>query len=173
MNCRPIRNRRTRRNNDRRGAVVVEFAIVVPVLMILLLGLITVSQMCQMSIVMQNAMRQGARLSGMERKGILADGQTTNEKMTLDIQNFLNAAGYNGDGATVAITDPDTGATMDLDNPGNDFKLFESALDLPLSDSDEQGAGEQGAGNQESGEDSWSMSRTYVFRNARAPSLCD
>ncbi len=159
MVCRSMREFRMRRHSDRRGAVVVEFAIVVPVLVILLLGLVTVSQMCQTSIVMKNALRQGARLAGMDRKGILADGQSTNEKIALDIQNFLEAAGYNGDDATISITHPDTGETLDLDDPANDFELFEVTLELPISGSD--------------GGDPWAVTQTYVFRNARAPTLCD
>jgi Flp pilus assembly protein TadG len=144
--------------------VVVEFAVVAPVLLTLMLGLIYASQLYQMSITLHNAARQGARLAGVDREDILLDGQSTNEKITQDIKHFLTASGCNGEAATVTITNPETGAEINLDDPINNFELFEITIDVPL---DLWGHGG------DSGGESCSMTRNYFFRNTRAPVLFD
>ncbi len=155
------RGRRSRAK--RRGAVAVEFAVIAPVLVTLLLGMAACSKLYQASIAVQNAARQGVRLAGMDRRAVLDGDQSTNDKIIEDIQNFLTAAGFPGEHATVSITHPDTGQEMDLDDPNNEFELFETTIEMPLTwlegDDPPEGA--------------LTITRSYVFRNARPASLCD
>ncbi|MFW5693274.1 MAG: TadE/TadG family type IV pilus assembly protein [Thermoguttaceae bacterium] len=147
-------------DRDRKGAAAVEFAIVAPVLVVFLLGTIEVSNYCDMSTTLQASLRQSARLAGMDRDGILGAGQSTNEKITLDIQNFLSACGLPGQDTVVSITDPDTGAAMDLDAPEAEFELFEVTATIPFNTDWVYGV-PQG------------MTRSYVFRNARGATICN
>lgn len=72
----------------RRGAAVVEFAAVAPVLFLLIFGMIEFGRMVMVQQVLTNASREGARV------GIL-DG-ATNSEVTNVVQNYLNAANING-----------------------------------------------------------------------------
>jgi Flp pilus assembly pilin Flp len=145
---------------DRKGAATVEFAIVAPVLVVFLLGMIEVSSFCEMSTTLRTSLRQAARLAGMDRDGILGSGQTTNEKITLDVQNFLTACGLPGERTVVAITDPLSGDEIDLDAPESEFQLFTLTATIPY--------GAQWLYGVPKG-----MTRSYVFRNARSATICN
>jgi len=72
----------------RRGAAVVEFAAVAPVLFLLIFGMIEFGRMVMVQQVLTNASREGARV------GIL-DG-ATNSEVTSVVQNYLTAANIKG-----------------------------------------------------------------------------
>ncbi len=72
----------------RRGAAVVEFAAVAPVLFLLIFGMIEFGRMVMVQQVLTNASREGARV------GIL-DGATNNE-VTSVVQNYLTSANIKG-----------------------------------------------------------------------------
>jgi len=55
-----------RRSSDDRGAAAVEFALVLPVLIILLLGLVEFSRVFNVQISLSNAAREGARTMAIE-----------------------------------------------------------------------------------------------------------
>ena len=150
-------NRRTRR---RRGAVTVEFAIVAPVFLTIMMGVSQTSRMFDVQNQLSVAVREGARLAAMDRTGMLADGQTTNQKITQDIHNLLTANGLPGSDADVFIVDPDDHVTpFDLDESANDLKLFELRVELPFSTvSSLAGATYDDA----------TFTAKVVFRNARA-----
>lgn len=155
-----IRTHRNRRDSrDRKGVATVEFAIVAPVLVVFLLGTIEASSFIDRSSTLRASLRQSARLAGMDRDGILSSGQTTNEKIVLDTQNFLSACGLPGDQAIVTITDPLTGDAIDLDAPEAEFALFELTATIPYTSSWLYGVPK-------------GLSRSYVFRNARGATLC-
>ena len=147
-------------DRDRKGAAAVEFAIVAPVLIAFLLGTIEVSNYCDMSTTLQASLRQSARLAGMDRDGVLGADQSTNEKIIQDVQNFLSACGLPGEDTAVSITDPETGADMDLDAPEAEFELFELTATVPF--------GKQWVPGEPQG-----MTRSYVFRNARGATICN
>ena len=154
----PIRSRRAGLKS-RKGAATVEFAIIAPILVVFLLGMIEVSRYCEMSTTLQTSLRQAARLAGMERDGILGSGQTTNEKITQDIQNFLSACGLAGETTVVSITDSLTGDAVDLDAPEAEFELFTLTATIPFDGQWVYGVPR-------------GMTRSYVFRNARGATIC-
>ena len=72
------------------------------------------------------------RLASMDRTGLLQNGQSTNAKITSDIQNMLTANGLPGDEVAVHIVDPiDHTTPFDLDDAANRLKLFELRVELP------------------------------------------
>ena len=88
--------RSCRRN--RRGAAAVEFAVVSPVLFLLIFGMIEYGRMVMVQQVITNAAREGAR------KGVL-DG-TTNSDVTTVVSNYLTSASISGATTTVTPTNP-------------------------------------------------------------------
>ncbi len=85
----------------RRGAAVVEFAVVAPVLILLVFGMIEFGRMVMVQQIITNASREGARvavLDGSTRTGV----ETT-------VQGYLQSGSING--ATVTVSpDPPSGA---------------------------------------------------------------
>ncbi len=61
-----------RRNSDDRGAAVVEFALVLPVLIILLLGMVEFARVFNVQISLSNAAREGARTMAIENDATIA-----------------------------------------------------------------------------------------------------
>lgn len=85
---RPVVHGSRRPAQARRGAAVVEFAAVAPVLFLLIFGMIEFGRMVMVQQVLTNASREGARV------GIL-DG-ATNSEVTNVVNNYLTAANING-----------------------------------------------------------------------------
>lgn len=81
---------------NRRGAAVVEFAVVAPLLFLLLFGMIEFGRMVMVQQVLTNASREGARRA-------VLDGATT-ASVTAAVQEYLSSGGIGG--ATVTV-DPD------------------------------------------------------------------
>ncbi len=141
----------------RRGSVVVEFAFLAPVLVVLVLGMAEASRLLDIQNHLATAARQGSRLAAMDRTDMLGDGQTTNQKITDDIQNFLDACGLPGDQASVIISGVDSpGAPFDLDDPANDLELFQVLVEMPYSAVNPLGSPDA------------TLTAKVVFRNARA-----
>jgi Flp pilus assembly protein TadG len=84
--------RSCRRN--RRGAAVVEFAVVAPVFFLLVFGIIEYGRMVMVQQLITNASREGARRA-------VLDGATTTEVTTV-VGNYLASGGIHG--ATVTVT---------------------------------------------------------------------
>lgn len=147
-------------NRKRRGAAAVEFAIIAPIFVTIALGVSEASRLFEVQNQLAVAAREGARLAAMNRTGLLEDGETTNEKIASDIENYLTASGLPGEDAEVFIVDPnDHTTTFDLDASANDLELFEVRVELPYSSITGTGAG---------GRNDWRFSAKIVFRNARA-----
>ena len=123
---------RPRGRRDRRGAVVVEFALVLPIFMALLLGTIELGRVFEVSQILATAVREGARFASAEKEGFLASGQTANDKVVSDIRNFLTAAGLPGSTATIEISDNEDGGDFDLEDPNNSMKMFRIEISLPF-----------------------------------------
>jgi Flp pilus assembly protein TadG len=153
-----------RRNDDRKGAVAVEFALIAPILLAILVGLIEVSRLYYKKNLMSIAVRDAARLASMDREGILEDGASTNDKVELDLRNFLTAMGLPGHQADVNICHPGTTTEFDLDAPENATELFEVNVSVPIRETLDVDVplltGDQKIGSK------------IIFRNAQAY-LCD
>lgn len=128
-NCRPQNATRSRR-----GAVAVEFAVVAPILVALLFGLIELGRAFEMQNLLEVAAREGARFASMDRDGLLDPGESANTKMVQDVTTMLASNGVPADRITVEIKDfenPDN--DFDLDDPANDLKLFEVRVSVDWS----------------------------------------
>ena len=93
-NGRPRPSRVNAGRKKRRGAAAVEFAIVAPVFLIMIFGLIEFGRLVMVQQVITNASREGAR------NGIL-DGATTSNVQSI-VGNYLETAAISG--ATVTVT---------------------------------------------------------------------
>lgn len=128
--CRPS----SRRCPARLGAVAVEFAVVAPVLLAIVVGLIELSRVYNAQNLLQTAAREGARFASMDRAGMLSDGETANAKLENDVKNYLASTGMDRDSIDVQILDHDNpDQTFNLDDPANDLKLFDVTIEAPYS----------------------------------------
>src|SRR3954463_11222957 len=84
------------------GAAAVEFAIVAPLLVILVLGLIEFGRVLMVQQVLTNAAREGCRTAVLE-------GSTTSDVNTT-VSNYLTASGISGAPAPTVSPDPSTAA---------------------------------------------------------------
>lgn len=147
----------------RRGAVSVEFALVAPVFVTIVLGAVQASKLFDLRNQLAIAAREGARMAAMDRDGLLEPGQTTNQKVEQDVRNFLTANGLPGTDVDIFIVNPSDGTTpFDLDNAANNGELFELRIELPYSSLAGLGGGEG---------DALALSSKVVFRNARATAV--
>lgn len=88
---------------QRRGAAAVEFAVVAPVFLLLVFGMIEYGRMVMVQQVITNASREGARRA-------VLDGATTAEVNTT-VTSYLESASIDGDDATITVTpNPPTNA---------------------------------------------------------------
>jgi Flp pilus assembly protein TadG len=151
--------RRSRENRSRRGAVAVEFAIIAPVLLTLVVGMIEASRLFEAQNLLASAAREGARLAAMDREGLVAAGESTNDKIEDDVRNFLVSQGYDPEDVQVQILHADTDDPFDLDDPENDLELFRLQIQIPYSEYTSQYV---------PGGEEFSLGAEVVFRNGRA-----
>ena len=132
---RGARGRRLGRDCEQRhGAVAVEFAIVAPVLVAILIGLVELSRVFETQNMLEIAAREGARLASMDREGLLSEGETTNERVNQDVKNFLASNGIPADSVQVSVKDAENPEQdFDLDDPANDLRLFEVHVSIDYS----------------------------------------
>jgi Flp pilus assembly protein TadG len=93
--------------------------------MAIVIGLIELNRSIDSRNLLANAAREGARLATINRDGILAEGQSANEKIANDVKNFLAANGLDPTTVNVSVTEPNSNTPFDLDDPANQLKLFE------------------------------------------------
>src|SRR5262249_43089108 len=128
---RPISSPRER---DRRGTATVEFAVIAPIFLILVLGTWEMGTAVRASNNLSAAVREGGRLASMDFTGSLAPNQTANQKVEQDIRAFLNASGLPGSQATITITHADganAGQTFNLGDKNNYLALFKIKATIP------------------------------------------
>ena len=134
---RRIRNREWRQPEmERRGAAMVEFAVIAPLFLTMILGTIELGMGLRASTTLINAVRGGGRLAGMDWSELVEDGQTANQKIVEDIRSFITASGLNGDATTITITsaeEEDFGQPIDLEDPDNDLRLLQIEVEIPYS----------------------------------------
>lgn len=137
MMTKNIRSRKHRRARSRRtGLATLEFALVLPLFMILLLGTIEIGTAIHASQRMLTAARGGARLASMDWTEKLADGETPNDKVEQDIRNLLFASNLPGDAASVTITHAEgsnKGTNFELAADENNLALFRVEVSIPHS----------------------------------------
>ncbi|MFT5527446.1 MAG: hypothetical protein ACI9HK_005428 [Pirellulaceae bacterium] len=133
MSAKQSNHLRPLQRNPRRGAATVEFAVIAPVLMTIVLGVYEVSRTLDMQTTMTQAVRDGARLGAMDRTDFLNPGQSTNEKMIQDVLNVLESNGLNTDYAVVEVLHEASDTEIDLDDPDNEMELFRLRAVLPYN----------------------------------------
>lgn len=151
--------RLSRRFNNRRAAVAVEFAFVAPFLIGTALGIVELTRAYDAQNLIETAAREGARFASMDREGMLGEGETTNSKMINDVKNFLASSGVDPADVAVTVTDAETGEPFDLDDPANDLKLFKVEISMPYSGISYTPVSEA---------NDFAMMASIVFRNGRA-----
>lgn len=155
------RTPRTTRDKQRRGAVSVEFAFVMPVFIIILAGIVQASGLIETKNQMSMAAREGARVAAMNHQGIAGAGQTMNQKVEQDIRNYLKSAGlpYDEEDVDVIICDKDDPETpFDLSDPNNNYELFQIRIEIPYDE----------VGWAPPGYEDYNLAATVTFRNSRA-----
>jgi Flp pilus assembly protein TadG len=98
-----------RKSSDRRGVAAVEFALVAPLFVALLLGIIEFGRMLMVQEILVNAAREGARAA-------IQPGET-DAQVTTVISNYMSAAGIPGYTSTLSptlSTNPAVGAAMTM-----------------------------------------------------------
>lgn len=144
----------------RRGAVAVEFAIVAPVLLAVLFGMIQYGKAFEMQNQLQVAAREGARFASMDHTGMLANGQTANQKLIQEVKSFLATYGVAQNDVTVTVKDhTNPTADFNLDDPKNDLKLFDVKVSVNYS---------KVSMTPVSANNDYALSAKVVFRNGKA-----
>lgn len=119
----------------RRGAAVVEFAIMAPLFLLLVLGVVEMGYALNASNTMYGVVREGGRLASQDFSKNLAPGQTANDKIVQDLRNMLTAAGIDGTDATITIEHADSpGTTFDLEDPDNYLQYFRIRIEIDFED---------------------------------------
>ncbi|MCA9109257.1 MAG: pilus assembly protein [Planctomycetaceae bacterium] len=119
----------------RRGAAVVEFAIMAPVFLTLTLGSIEVGYALNASNTLYGALREGGRLASQDWSTMLAPGETANAKVIQDIKNMLTASRIPGNQVTIEIVHadgPNAGSPFDLEDEDNYLQMFTITGSVPF-----------------------------------------
>ncbi|WP_299461902.1 TadE family protein [uncultured Gimesia sp.] len=133
---------------NRRGVAAVEFALIAPVFLALILGMVAVRRAVHTSTVMDAALAQSGRLASMDAGLQLPAGMTLNDKVILDVRNFLRASGIENDETNLTVTithaddgsgnpldpmpnPPSAGTNFDLSDPANRNRLFRLGIEIP------------------------------------------
>lgn len=133
----PLQSRVTKRDEQRRGAAMVEFAITAPLFLLLIVGTIEIGNALEATTQLGSALREAGRLASMDWTGLINDGDSPNDKVVRDIRSFLTAAGYSGDQVMITITSADgsdMGQPFDLGNPANERRLFKIEASIPYEE---------------------------------------
>jgi len=146
--------------DQRRGAVAVEFAIIAPILVAIVFGMIELGRAFEMKNLLEVAAREAARFASMDRDGLLGSGQTTNQKMIEDVKNMLAANGIDRDNIEVEIKDAENPELdFNLDDPANDLRLFEVRVSIDYANANLLPFGSGG---------NHALSANVVFRNGQS-----
>jgi Flp pilus assembly protein TadG len=115
-----------RRKFGERGAAVVEFAVVVPLLLVLLFGIIEFAIILYDKAMITNASREGAR------RGIVAELTNRQTEITDTVNNYLYAAypstpwliSFGSSDTLTVATDPSDPGALDALNRGENLKVI-------------------------------------------------
>jgi Flp pilus assembly protein TadG len=101
--------RKSMRGGERRGAVIVEAAVILPVLLVMMLGIWEVGRIIQLQQVISNSAREGARFAAA---GKMNGTDVTVTMVQQTVRDYLTTAGFPTaavSGAVISVT-PITGA---------------------------------------------------------------
>lgn len=112
--------------NRRSGMACVEFAVLLPFLMIILVGIVEVGNALRASHSLQGALREGGRLAVAS-----STNDNLNSKVVRDVRAFVYAAGFSGRNVEVTIQDAGTGASVSLGDTSLQGTLVRIAAGLP------------------------------------------
>ncbi len=127
----------TTRRRKRDGVATVEFAILSPFFLLLVLGIMEIGAGFDTGMKLTSAVRDGGRLASMDYTQLTTAGQTVNQKIEADIRNYLTAAGIPGESATITITHadgPKLGQPFDLEDNDNYLALFRLTVEVPYEE---------------------------------------
>lgn len=145
---------------NRRGAVAVEFAVVAPILVAIVFGMIELGRTFEVQNLLDVAAREGARFASIDRTELLDPGESANQKLIEDVKNFLATNSIPKDAITVEIKDHENPTNdFDLDDPANDLKLFEVRISVDFSEVSLRPV---------AAADDHALTAKVVFRNGRA-----
>ena len=154
------RTNKKRMYDTRQGVVAVEFAVIAPVLVAIMFGMMTLNRAFESQNLLEVAAREGARFAAMDRTGMLGEDQSSTDKLKDDIKNFLASNGVPRDNVSVEVKDyEDPTQDFDIDDPDNDLKLFTVDVSVDYSAVSYTPV--------DSGSD-YSLTGSVVFRNGRA-----
>ncbi|MEM1304533.1 MAG: TadE family protein [Planctomycetota bacterium] len=129
-----MKNHARKNKSDRRGAVAVEFAVIAPVLLAIVLGLVEVNRIYETQHLLETAAREGARFAAMDRDGLMSDGQAGNDKLADDVKTFLEANGLPREDIAVEVKDfENPNQDFDIDDPDNELRLFTVEVSIDYS----------------------------------------
>lgn len=114
-------------DTNRRGTATVEFAMVAPLFMTLVLGISEMSRALDVAQNMSAALREGGRLAAMDLEGMVPNGSTAEAKVIADIRNMITASGLDGSKFTITIkhaSGTKVGQDFDFDDPNNYLQYF-------------------------------------------------
>ncbi len=123
-------------HSERRGSATVELALIAPLFIALIMGMLQAGTNFSASQQMYASLRQAGRLASQDFSDKLATGQTANDKVIADIKNQLRANGIDATNATVTITHANgsnAGSTFDLSNTANDLQYFKLNVTVPYA----------------------------------------
>jgi Flp pilus assembly protein TadG len=104
---------------DTRGAAIVEFALVVPILFLMVWGIISFTRAYQRLNALTSSLREGARTASTLSSLVSSAAQRTLVKTT--ISNFSTAFGYTVDTSLVTV---DASSTVDVRVSVTNYPLF-------------------------------------------------
>ncbi len=125
-----------RQKQNRKGVAAVECAMMLPIMMVLVLGLIEMGTALRASTIMQSSVREAGRLASMDWRYVVEDGETPNRKVEQDIRNFVTASGLPGEDLVVSIEHAEgdsAGTEFDISDSDNQLKLILIEITMPYS----------------------------------------
>ncbi len=119
---------------SRRGAAAVEFALVAPIFLVLVMGLAEYGKAINSYNTLYAAVREGGRLASMDFTSYVSGSQTANEKVIRDIRAILAASGFPPDEITITITEVDSTIEFDVSDPDNYLEMFRITASIPYEE---------------------------------------
>jgi Flp pilus assembly protein TadG len=117
------------RARHRRGAVIVEAAVILPVLLVMMLGIWEVGRIIQLQQIISNSAREGARLAA---GGKLNGTDVTVAMVQQTVRDYLMTTGFPTaavSGAVITVT-PTSGSWIDP-SPAAPLDLFRVSVQIP------------------------------------------
>ncbi|MEZ5944148.1 MAG: pilus assembly protein [Planctomycetaceae bacterium] len=135
--CRKTVRRNHSPDSQRRGSATVELAVITPLFLMLVLGMLEFGRAFHTTSSMDSAVRDAGRLASMGRPESIPESMSLNDKVSNDIRATLSAVGFNSEAIEVSIVYADgtnAGSPFDLDDPDNEMQLFRIEATIPYTE---------------------------------------